>query len=609
MRPVKKMVRKTIEYFPEFVVLLVCAVLLLCDIHAKQGYHMDELLSFELANAEFNPWIVPTQPQGRLARFVEQELRGDNMGETLARLADTVKDVLQNRGASKLLSYQAQVYEEPVWIDGQTFQDYITVGEQDAFNYLSVYFNVKDDNHPPLHFMVLHTVSSLFRGKLTPLMGCGINLVCVLLMMLLMMRLGRQFMTLFGCERYGRFVGLWTAGLYGLSAGAMSTVLLIRMYAMVALFCVALLAIHLRKLCFEKLGGKGFAEGNKLLILVTALGFWTQYFFLFYCLTLAAVTAVILWRQRRMRELWRYVRSMVTAAVIGVLVFPFSIADVFSSGRGVEALGALASGLSGYGSRLAEFLQIVCVRLGVGFVAVCALFVICCARMFVGRLWGGRSERRNQQGEEDRPSGIGEVSLWCLLCIPVFGYFLLAARMSPYLVDRYVMPLFPFLVLVLTLAVCRVGILSLGAGEGKDRAVRLVGLMLVIVTLACQLWNPLRYQDSYLYRGYDEQLKIAEDYAQYPCICIYEGVGYYENLLEFARYDRTLLLTKEELADRQDRILPSEHVVVLLKHGKEEELVSRILEEEYGMYRMEVLLENGEPHGDTVLLFGKVIGD
>lgn len=608
VRPVKKIVWKIIEYFPELVVLLVCAVLLLCDIHAKQGYHMDELLSFELANAEFNPWIVPTQPQGRLARFVEQELRGDNMGETLARLADTVKDVLQNRGASKLLSYQAQVYEEPVWIDGQTFQDYITVGEQDAFNYLSVYFNVKDDNHPPLHFMVLHTVSSLFRGKLTPLMGCGINLVCVLLMMLLLMRLGRQFMTLSGCERYGRAAGLWAAGLYGLSAGAMSTVLLIRMYAMVALFCVALLVIHLRKLCFEKLGGKGFAEGNKLLILVTALGFWTQYFFLFYCLTLAAVTAVILWRQRRMRELWRYVRSMVTAAVIGVLVFPFSIADVFSSGRGVEALGALASGLSGYGSRLAGFLQIVCVRLGVGFVAVCALFVICCAGMFVGRLWGGRSERRNQQGEEDRPSGIGEVSLWCLLCIPVFGYFLLAARMSPYLVDRYVMPLFPFLVLALTLAVCRVGILCLGAGEGKDRAVRLVGLMLVIVTLACQLWNPLRYQDSYLYRGYDEQLKIAENYAQYPCICIYEGVGYYENLLEFARYDRTLLLTKEELADRQDWIADPA-VVVILKHGKDRNRVSRILWEKYHLYCEEVLLENGEPYGDTVLLFGGVIED
>ena len=33
-------------------------------------------LSFELANARYNPWIVPTQPEGRLAKFVNEEIRG-----------------------------------------------------------------------------------------------------------------------------------------------------------------------------------------------------------------------------------------------------------------------------------------------------------------------------------------------------------------------------------------------------------------------------------------------------------------------------------------------------------------------------------------------------
>ena len=42
----------------------------------KEGYHMDELLSFELANARYNPWIVPTQPEGRLAKFVREEIQG-----------------------------------------------------------------------------------------------------------------------------------------------------------------------------------------------------------------------------------------------------------------------------------------------------------------------------------------------------------------------------------------------------------------------------------------------------------------------------------------------------------------------------------------------------
>ena len=55
--------------------VLVLVLLVQCNyISEKQGYHMDELLTFELANAEYNPWIVPTQPVGRLAKFMQQEI-------------------------------------------------------------------------------------------------------------------------------------------------------------------------------------------------------------------------------------------------------------------------------------------------------------------------------------------------------------------------------------------------------------------------------------------------------------------------------------------------------------------------------------------------------
>lgn len=80
--------------------VLVLVLLVQCFyISQKDGYHMDELLTFELANAEYNPWIVPTQPVGRLAKFMQQEIYADSLGETLGNLRDTVVDVLQNRGA------------------------------------------------------------------------------------------------------------------------------------------------------------------------------------------------------------------------------------------------------------------------------------------------------------------------------------------------------------------------------------------------------------------------------------------------------------------------------------------------------------------------------
>ena len=77
---------------------------------------MDELLSFELSNAEFTPWIVPTQPEGRLEKFVRNEIEGDSFGDTVSNLIAVARDVVQNKGNSRLLSYQADVYEQPVWL-------------------------------------------------------------------------------------------------------------------------------------------------------------------------------------------------------------------------------------------------------------------------------------------------------------------------------------------------------------------------------------------------------------------------------------------------------------------------------------------------------------
>ena len=263
------------KILPELLAVILCLVLMGAGVSRKEGYHMDELLSFELANARYNPWIVPTQPEGRLAKFVNEEIEGDSAGEALENLKNTVTDVLRNRGNSKLLSYKADVYEEPVWITDRQFQDYVTVDQKDAFDYLSVYFNVKDDNHPPVHFMLLHTMSSVFRGTLSPWLGCSINLVCLGITLWLLLRLGRQLADVFSLEGKGRQLGILAVLLYGMSTGALGTVLLIRMYGLLSCLCVALFSVHV-----EKWKNNGFDKKNKGLIAITVLGFLTQYFFL-----------------------------------------------------------------------------------------------------------------------------------------------------------------------------------------------------------------------------------------------------------------------------------------------------------------------------------------
>lgn len=577
------------KILPEILAGILCLGLLCVGVSQKEGYHMDELLSFELADARYNPWIVPTQPEGRLAKYVREEIQRDSFGGTLSNLKNTVTDVLKNRGSSKLLSYKADVYEEPVWITSGQFRDYVTVDGSDAFDYLSVYFNVKDDNHPPVHFMLLHTMSSLFQGTLSPWLGCTINLICVGITLWLLLRLGRKLSEILDMEEQGRLLGILAVLLYGLSTGALASVLLIRMYCLLSCLCVALLSMHV-----EKWKDHGFDRKNKGLIAITVLGFLTQYFFLFYCLLLAAVTAAGLLCSKRMRELWIYIRSMVVAAVIGLVLFPFAIADVFSSGRGVEALDNLTSGFAGYGARLLAFARILADRtvgdllLGAGCVTAIVLAVV---------LW-----YRRHRGQELSMSR--EVrGILCMLIIPVVGYYLLASRMSPYLVDRYVMPMFPMIALLFALLLCCLGKRLAKASGWKGR---LVGIGLMALIIVVQGLRLASYDGEYLYRGYGQQEQLAEEYASLPCICVYAGVGYYENLPEFMHYDRTLLVTTEELTERKDveSLQTLDRVVVLIKPGVEEETVASVLREKYGMEPEETLLTEGV-HGDNIYIFAK----
>ena len=570
------------KILPELLAVILCLLLMGVGISRKEGYHMDELLSFELADARYNPWIVPTQPVGRLAKYVNEEIQGDSLGEIVANLKDTVADVLRNRGNSKLLSYKADVYEEPVWITDRQFQDYVTVDGNDAFDYLSVYFNVKDDNHPPVHFMLLHTMSSVFQRTLSPWLGCTINLVCLGITLWLLLRLGRQLADIFDLEGKGRQLGILAVLLYGMSTGALASVLLIRMYCLLSCLCVALFSVHV-----EKWKNREFDRKNKGLIALTVLGFLTQYFFLFYCILLAAVTAVILLYHRRKKEFWCYVRSMVIAAVIGLGLFPFAISDVFSSGRGTEALENLASGLTGYGQRLLSFGQILADRTVGGplFLGGCAVGVI----LLLGQLI--------------RTIRAGKLELTAMSVIPVVGYFLLVSRMSPYLVDRYIMPLFPFAALLFALLLCIVG-KKLAETAGWRETI--VGNCLLLLVLVIQMFRLAAYDGEYLYAGYGEQEALAEEYAYLPCICVYTGVGYYENLPEFMHYTQTLLVKEEELENRTDTesVKALEQVIVLVKPGVEKEETMAVLREEYGYTTEEILLSEGV-HGDTVYLLSK----
>lgn len=578
----------------ELVVLAVILLLGCFFISRKEGYHMDELLSFELANAEFTPWIVPTQPEGRLEKFVKNEIYADSFGETVANIAENVKDVLKNRGESKMLSYKADVYEEPVWITAEQFKDYITTDSRDNFNYLSVYFNVKDDNHPPLHFMALHTVSSIFPGKISPWMGCSINLVLILGICVLLMKICREFLF------QDKELGIVACILYACSMAGIATLLLIRMYAMLTFFCMAALYLHMKK---RKTGQ--WKKGNKLLILVTVCGFLTQYYFVIFMLFLAGVTAVYLWRTEK-KNLLYYGRSMGISALLGLCIFPFSVADVLYSERGVESVQNLGGGFSGLGERFVNFGEIILEQVLGGTVgAGIFLITVVAALVCFGLVKLGQDKElakvKKVEREKARRSRGTLVWEYSMIGVPCIGYFLVVVKIAPYYADRYLMPVFPLMALLM-------GVVLKKSLDFMKKYLKAFGHKGVLITFAVLLVLPNLWtvKPAYWYQGYGLQEYMAGEHKDKACLCVYDGVGYYQNLMEFTNYKKTLLVTEEELYSRsRDEVLETEQeIVVLMKRNIDQTAVEEYLAKEYGYVPAQYMMRT-TPYWDVIRIYRK----
>lgn len=566
------------------ILILAISMLFLCAfISKKEGFHMDEVLAYQLANAEYNPWIVPTQPVGRLAKFMAEHIDGENVSETLSNVMFIAKDTFSNKGNSILATYKADVYEAPVWITRETFQSYVQTNRNDDFNLASVYFNVKDDNHPPVHFMLLHLMSSIFKGDMSPVLGCAINVIAILGVLWLLGLVGDQIFA----SKYSTYAVML---LYGLSVGAVATTIWIRMYAILTLFVIWNLYFHLRNY-----GGKEENDEcvktdvkcpkNKGIFIMTVLSFWTQYFGLFFILPLAAVTVWVLAKRKEIKKMWAYIRTMVLAAIVGVCVYPFAIGDVLYSSRGTEALSTWGNGMIDYANRIWEFLKVLAINVAGDFEIFLILVLVPSVILLFKYYF--------KKGNATR-SGFNVK--WLFVIVPTVVYFLLASKMSPFYVDRYIMAIFPMVAILI------VGLWNALLGDNQKWRYAIIYGAIFVSALSIYM---MKGEHPYLYKGYEEQVQVAECYREYPFVCYYPGLSFYENVMEMERYEKTLLLKEEELGFMtKEHTKEVEDGYVLLIKFPQDNAGKVQLERVMDVFGGEnaTLIYEGEPFGDAIYL-------
>ena len=451
--------KRTMRHLP-LILLLVCilAVTLFYG-SQKSGMFIDEIYTFGLSNGSYTPFIT---------------------------------DVLES---------------DPI-LTRQEMLDYLTASREEAFSFGSVWYNQIQDVHPPLHYLLIHAVSSCFPGSCSKWIGIVPNILLLLatctVLYALVLRSFRD-----------RRIALLGAALYGLSTIAISTAIMIRMYMLLTFLTAVLAWWVLRSLQQPRL--RYFMLAGVTIL----LGLMTQYYYVFYAFFLCAAFDLYLLIQKRRKELLQFSACALTGVAVFCLIYPACFDHLFA--EKLVSGGSMVQQILNFGDYFRRIYTYVYsinfytrVAIRVGLIAMAA------AVPMIGRLV---KQLRS-----------GRIALYPLvLAVPAFAALILVAIASPVIPLRYIYNLMP----VFVYAVCYAVWAAFQVWNDEWKLVRFAKHLAAPAAVAVALVTALQVTPEYLYPEQIEYNAAAEAHADAPCI--YFNDGYVspltQDLLQLLHFD------------------------------------------------------------------------
>ena len=547
-------------------VVFITIVLILCGLMTfymskKEGFHEDEMFTYGSSNCTYDNLFQPHGKEDTFNKIARNYIIVEgNIGKTI----ENAWYYFTHQDEWNKLFSEISSKEYPVWKTREEARDYLTVSPNERFSYASVYYNQARDVHPPLYCILNHTVCSFFPDTFSKYFFFSISLVffagtCFII---------RNILKLLNKEK----LVIPAVLLYGLSIGAISTVIYARMYMMLAFFTLAYFYLTLK---IYKLDFKMTRQTKILLGATTILGFLSQYYFCIFALGCFIVMIAQMIKEKKWRELKSYIVTHIISALIGILVYPICIYQIFFSYRGVGAAGANGAYFEGLVKFIELLFKAYSLPVVLGFILL-ALFTAWYIYKFI----------------KSREKG----SL-LLLIIPTLLSIIVIAKISPYKELRYLYGILPVLSILIVL-----GLHSFIGTVIKNKKVGIAILSVIIAMVS--IYGLATKEPEHLYKGYDNYLKIAEENKEKPFVYIGTGVfNHIQSMPEFMTYKESLILQDtqlEYLKDNEELLNTNEFILSIKKYiGNREGILNQVLE--YTGYKSYNVLYDDRGETDCII--------
>lgn len=518
---------------------LLFVLVMFFGIQKQIGPFVDEILSYNLANSRYGVQFNPTHPvQSTVVNFYDKYLSDDTWSSIMAYVGDAsvkgLKDSQLRQDMAKIKNDWKEYRSYEHWVTREDLKMSLAVDDNTAFNIASVYWNQQHDVHPPLYYIFLNVVSSIFAGSFSVWYALGLNIFFYIL-------------TLIGiyCIVYvifNRFdLGIYSMLLYGGSVGAISTVMLLRMYTMLTFFIV-IFTLFLLKYIKNQTKNHTQNKSVKWLRVSVILGMLTHYYFIIYLFLAGGLAAVYLFLTKQKTNLVVLLKIICQAGIVALFLFPFMVQHILFSNRGIANVTSVEFQ---YIKNIFEYIHILFLNMAGEFVLlILSVILLLCKQKYL---------KISLQKIESK------ITLW--LIIVVFVYIGVIAKLAPYQVDRYIMCIYP----IFTISVVSLFYYLYGQ---NDRPALVKKIVLVIVCFAvCS--NLYLGKVQYLYPQYEERLATLQAYKNISCIYIYHDPVWQvaQSLPELIRYKKVLFVRDIDVDKISDRDTMDREAVVYIQNN------------------------------------------
>ncbi|MFA9376842.1 MAG: hypothetical protein ACERKZ_08810 [Lachnotalea sp.] len=402
-------------------------------------------------------------------------------------------------------------------IDRSVLDDYVTVDTNHRFDYSNVWKNQAADVHPPLYYVLIHTISSLFPGKFMLAGGIGLNIMFSLIATLLIYFITKELTNHNGLP-------ILVCAVWSVSLGTITFIVFIRMYMILTVFMLAITLLHIKYL-HKKLTFQFYLS----VLFLSVLGVLTQYYFLIYLFFLCLLFGVNLLMNKNFKSAFLYLLSLGGSGIIAIGLFPAMLTQIFSGYRGKESFDNIAN-TSDLVDRYKTYYKIISKELFNEKMTILLILLLLLGIVFIIR------------NSKDICWRDAIFSGFNLLLFPSICYFVIVSKISVFVTDRYIMPIFPIILILV--------ILSFTYLSSKLVTIKyMVTLEACIFILLSVVGLAQNSNINYLYKETSPAIQFAASNKEADVLVVYTGAwrlnAAYEELIQ---YDHLRIISTKKLA-------------------------------------------------------------